>query len=117
MGSPTATAIAARVGYVRWSICALLFFASTVNYVDRQVLAILMTHPEVKQVIGGDQAEANYGNVVTAFQAAYAISLLLAGRFMDRVGTRIGYAISVFVWSLFSMSHSLARSALGFGIA
>jgi ACS family hexuronate transporter-like MFS transporter len=71
----------------------------------------------VKQVIGGAHAEANYGNVVTAFQAAYAISLLLAGRFMDKVGTRIGYTISVFVWSLFSMSHSLARSALGFGIA
>jgi ACS family hexuronate transporter-like MFS transporter len=98
-------------------VCALLFFASTVNYVDRQVLGLLQIHPEVQKIMGGVNAEANYGNVVTVFQAAYAISLLLAGRLMDKVGTRIGYACSVTLWSLCSMSHSLARNALHFAMA
>src|SRR5882724_3876011 len=115
--SSTVTVTAARVGYVRWSVCALLFFASTVNYVDRQVLGLLQIHPDVMKLMGGADAEANYGNVVFVFQAAYAISLLVAGRLMDKVGTRIGYACSVALWSLCSMSHSLARNATHFAIS
>jgi ACS family hexuronate transporter-like MFS transporter len=116
MSTPV-TAPAVRVGYVRWTVCALLFFASTVNYIDRQVLGILQIHPEVKALMGGVDAEANYGNVVLVFQLAYAISLLVAGRVMDKIGTRIGYALSVTLWSLCSMSHSLAKNATHFAIS
>src|SRR5258706_9836619 len=108
---------AARVGHIRWTVCALVFFASTVNSIHRQVLGLLQIHPEVRQLMGGVDAESNYGNVVTVFQAAYAISLLLAGRLMDKVGTRIGYACSITLWSLCSMSHSLARNATHFAIS
>jgi ACS family hexuronate transporter-like MFS transporter len=67
--------------------------------------------------MGGVDAEANYGNVVLVFQLAYAISLLVAGRVMDKIGTRIGYALSVTLWSLCSMSHSLAKNATHFAIS
>ena len=102
-----------RIGRYRWVICALLFFATTINYVDRQVLGILA--PELQKSIGWNEAE--YGYIVTAFQAAYAIGLLLAGNMMDRLGTRIGYAVSVAIWSTASMAHGLIRSAFGFGVA
>ncbi|HMK31180.1 MAG TPA: MFS transporter [Terriglobales bacterium] len=103
----------AAFGRYRWRICALLFFATTINYVDRQVLGILA--PELQRSIGWN--EAQYGHIVTAFQAAYALGLLLAGSFIDRVGTRLGYALAVAVWSLSAMGHALARSVLGFGFA
>jgi ACS family hexuronate transporter-like MFS transporter len=77
-----------RIGRYRWVICALLFFATTVNYVDRQVLGILSK--DLKDAIGW--TEVDYGNIVAAFSAAYAFGLLLAGRLMDRIGTRAGYA-------------------------
>jgi ACS family hexuronate transporter-like MFS transporter len=80
---------------------------------DRQVLGILA--PELEKSIGWN--EAQYGYIVTAFQASYAIFLLLGGRLMDRLGTRKGYSIAVLVWSAASMAHALARSAFGFGLA
>lgn len=101
-----------RTNY-RWRICALLFFATTVNYMDRQVLGLLA--PDLQRIIGWN--EIQYGYIVTSFKAAYAIGLLLAGRLMDRVGTRIGYALAVGVWSLAAMGHALASSVLGFGFA
>ena len=79
------------VGHYRWVVCALVFFATTVNYIDRQVLGILA--PELQREIGW--TEVQYGYIVTAFQAAYAIGLLLVGRVLDVVGTRIGYAVSI----------------------
>ena len=100
-------------GNFRWVICALLFFATTINYMDRQVLGILA--PFLQKTIGWN--EIQYGYIVTAFQAAYAVGLLLMGGFIDRVGTRIGYAVSIAVWSLSAMGHALANSVLGFGIA
>src|SRR5437764_568406 len=102
----------ARTNY-RWRICALLFFATTVNYMDRQVLGLLA--PDLQRIIGWN--EIQYGYIVTAFKAAYAIGLLLAGRLMDRVGTRIGYALAVGLWSLAAMGHALASSVFGFGFA
>ncbi|HUS04997.1 MAG TPA: MFS transporter [Bryobacteraceae bacterium] len=105
--------LAGRVGRYRWKICALLFFATTINYMDRQVLGLLA--PELQKSIGWN--EAQYGYIVTAFQAAYALSLLGAGKLIDRVGTRTGYSIAIVVWSLASMAHSLARSAFHFGLA
>src|SRR5437762_10225770 len=100
-------------GHFRWTICALLFFATTINYMDRQVLGLLA--PDLQRIIGWN--EIQYGYIVTAFKAAYAIGLLLAGRLMDRLGTRIGYALAVGMWSLAAMGHALASSVLGFGVA
>ena len=100
-------------GRLRWSICAMLFYATTVNYMDRQVLGILS--PTLQHSIGW--TEAQYGYIIAAFQIAYAAGLLVAGRVIDRVGTRVGYAIVMAVWSLAAASHALARTPLGFGIA
>jgi ACS family hexuronate transporter-like MFS transporter len=101
------------IGNVRWSICALLFFATTINYLDRQVLGILA--PTLETQIGW--SEVDYGHIVLAFQAAYAIGLLAAGGFMDKLGTRLGYALSIGFWSLAAMGHALAHSVGGFGTA
>jgi len=101
-----------RTNY-RWRACALLFFATTINYMDRQVLGLLA--PELQHIIGWN--EIQYGYIVTTFQAAYALGLLVVGRLMDKLGTRIGYALAVGVWSLAAMGHSLARSVFGFGFA
>ena len=101
-----------RTGY-RWGICALLFFATAINYLDRQVLSILA--PSLQKTL--KWSELDYGHIVFAFQLAYAIALPAAGRLIDKVGTRLGYAIFVALWSLASMSHALARSAFGFGVA
>ncbi|MCU1266955.1 MAG: hypothetical protein JWM21_3273 [Acidobacteria bacterium] len=116
VGAAVATAAAApggRVGHYRWVICALLFFATTINYVDRQVLGLLSKDLQA----AFNWSELDYGNIVAAFNAAYALGLLGAGRLMDRFGTRIGYSLSLTVWSLAAMGHSLATSAFGFGVA
>jgi ACS family hexuronate transporter-like MFS transporter len=102
-----------KTGSYRWTICALLFFATTINYIDRQVLGILA--PELQKIIGW--SEVDYGYIVTAFQTAYALGLLLFGRFIDKFGTRIGYLIAILIWSVASMGHAAARSAFGFGVA
>ena len=102
-----------RVGNYRWVICGLLFFATTVNYVDRQVLGLLSA--DLKAAIGW--TDVDYGNIVAAFNAAYAFGLLLAGRLMDRIGTRIGYALAIVWWSLAAMAHALVHTPFGFGVA
>ena len=107
--------IAGKIGKYRWVICALLFFATTINYIDRQVLGILATDDAFKAQIGWNEAE--YGFVNTAFQAAYAIGLLVVGGMMDKFGTRKGFSFAMVFWSVASMGHALARSAFGFGAA
>ena len=107
------TELSSRVGRVRWTICGLLFFATTVNYMDRQILGILA--PQLQSEFGW--SETAYGNIVTAFQAAYAIGLVGFGRIIDLVGTKLGYSIAISLWSLAAMAHALARSVLGFGAA
>lgn len=102
-----------RVGHYRWVICALLFFASTINYVDRQVIAIL--EKDLRTIIGWSPVD--YGNIVAAFNAAYALGLLLSGRLIDRFGTKIGYSLAIVVWSLAGIAASLARAPFGFGTA
>ena len=96
----------ARIGYYRWVICALLFFATTINYVDRQVIGIL------KSTLQGEFGwnEIDYSNIVFAFQTAYAIGLMLAGRLMDKVGTKAGYAIALIVWSLAAVACAEATA-------
>jgi ACS family hexuronate transporter-like MFS transporter len=96
---------------IRWRICALLFIANTINYMDRQVLSFLA--PLLQTRIGWN--EVQYGYIVVAFQLAYAIGLLSVGGIIDAIGVRLGYALSIGLWSLASMSHALARSALAFG--
>ena len=91
----------------------MLFFATSINYLDRQVLGILA--PTLQHSIGW--TEAQYGYIVGAFQFAYAIGLVVAGRMVDRLGSRVGFALIMGFWSLASMAHALAASALGFGIA
>lgn len=102
-----------RAGSFRWVICALLFFGTTVNYVDRLVLGILAT--DLQRSLGWN--DVVYGYINVAFQAAYALGLLLAGGLIDRFGARKGLSVAVVVWSLASMAHGLASSALGFGAA
>src|SRR6267378_1098154 len=104
---------AGRIGRTRWTICALLFAATTINYIDRQVIGILA--PELQKSIGWN--EAQYGYIVLAFQTAYALGLLVAGGLMDRWGTRRGFSVAVFLWSVAAVAHSFARTACGFGVA
>jgi len=102
-----------RIGHYRWGVCALLFFAATINYIDRQVIGIL------KPVLQGQfgWSEIDYSNIVFAFQLAYAAGLLMAGRVMDWLGTRRGFSLGVFLWSIATMAHALAHSVLGFSVA
>jgi MFS transporter, ACS family, hexuronate transporter len=102
-----------RIGRVRWTICAMLFAATSINYMDRQVISILK--PTLEHSIG--MTEVGYGYVVGAFTLAYAVGLLAAGRFVDKVGTRIGYMVIMAVWSCSAMGHALANTVLEFGIA
>src|SRR2546425_9366314 len=111
-----------KAGYFRWVICALLLFGTTKNYMDRQVLGVLKT--TLQHDLGWN--EIDYSNLVFAFQAAYAVGMLLVGLLIDRLGTRLGYALAMPFWSVASMGHAvassltsfvIARSALGFGEA
>src|SRR5579862_9231109 len=101
------------LGHVRWTICAMLFVAPSINYMDRQVIAILK--PTLEHSIG--LTEVSYGYIVDAFQIAYAIGLLAAGRLIDKLGTRIGYMLVMAVWSLSAMGHALASTVMEFGFA
>jgi ACS family hexuronate transporter-like MFS transporter len=113
-----ANAIKVKVGNYRWVICALLFFATTINYMDRQVIGIL--RPVLQQEIhwaNPNNIDIEYGYITTAFTIAYAIGALFFGWFIDKVGTKVGYGISVAIWGLSSLSHAPARSSFGIGVA
>jgi ACS family hexuronate transporter-like MFS transporter len=99
--------------HYRWTVCALLFFATTISYVDRQVLSLLAKTLETH--IGWTASE--YGSITSAFAVAYAVGLLGTGRLLDKFGTRVAFAIAVGVWSAAAMMHAAATSALTFGIA
>ena len=90
------------IGKYRWVICSLLFFATTVNYLDRQVLSLLA--PSLTQEFGWSNTD--YANIAAAFQFIYAISLLFAGRWIDRLGTKLGYHLAIAVWSLGAIAHA-----------
>ena len=97
----------------RWVVVTLLFFATTINYLDRQVIGLL------KDNLAKDfnWTETDYSRIVMAFTSAYAIALLLFGRLIDKIGTRIGYAISIIIWSVAAICHSFAAGTAGFAIA
>lgn len=97
----------------RWVVCLLLFLATTINYMDRQILGLLA--PTLGKVIGWN--EVQYGEIVVAFQAAYAIGQIGAGWMIDRWGTKIGYAVSIVVWSVAAAAHAVAGSLTGFKVA
>jgi ACS family hexuronate transporter-like MFS transporter len=101
-----AAGVRARKGHLRWVVCALLFFATTINYVDRQIIGILK--PTLVAQFGW-QDERIYAAIVFTFQLAYAIGLLLAGRVMDKLGTRRGLALAVLLWSVAAMAHAGAH--------
>ncbi|MGB8481537.1 MAG: MFS transporter [Acidobacteriaceae bacterium] len=102
-----------RPGRMRWFVCALLFFATTTNYMDRQVLGILA--PILQKDLHWTQQ--GYGNMVACFTFAYGLAYLLSGRIIDRVGTRKGYGLFVGIWSVSSAAHAFVSSAFGFGMA
>jgi ACS family hexuronate transporter-like MFS transporter len=103
----------AQIPNLRWYICGLLFFASTINYVDRQTISVLKPHLQSLM----QWSESDYGWIVFAFQTAYAIMMIVSGNFIDRLGTRLGFALAMAWWSLAAMAHALARGALSFGVA
>ncbi len=94
----------------RWTVCALLLFATTINYIDRQILSLLK--PILDEQLHWTNAE--FGLVNSAFQGAYGISLLGFGWFIDRFGTKIGYTVSIAAWSVAAMGHALVGSVGGF---
>src|SRR5271157_5140592 len=98
----------ARMTHQRWIVCGLLFFAATINYMDRQVIALLK--PALQSQLGW--TEIGYSNIVLAFQVAYAAGLLLMGRVVDRLGTRRGFSLAVLLWSAAAIAHAAARSVL-----
>ena len=97
----------------RWLIVSLLFFATTINYIDRQIIGLLK--PILEKEF--NWSETDFAHIVMAFTAAYAIGLLLAGRLIDKTGTRIGFSISIVIWSIAGMLHAVAKSVTGFSIA
>ena len=100
-------------GLYRWGIVVLLFTATTINYLDRQIIGLLKPLLEVEF----SWTESDFARIVIAFTAAYAVGLLVMGWFVDKVGTKIGYAVTIIWWSVAGMLHALARSAFGFGVA
>jgi ACS family hexuronate transporter-like MFS transporter len=103
----------ATIKNFRWIIVSLLFFGTTINYLDRQIIGLLK--PILEKEF--DWTETDFARIVMAFSAAYAIGLLVAGWFIDKVGTKIGYAVSVVLWSVAGMLHAVAKSVTGFGLA
>ena len=96
--------ITERIGKYRWTICTLLFFATTVNYLDRQVLSLLKPMLEEKF----DWSNSDYANIVSVFQFTYAISMLFAGRIIDTLGTKKGYTWAIIIWSIGAIVHAFA---------
>ncbi|HEY8747298.1 MAG TPA: MFS transporter [Tepidisphaeraceae bacterium] len=99
--------------HFRWVILALVFFGTTVNYMDRLVLGVLA--PDLKRQFA--ITDEGYGHIQAAFALSYALGQLVSGRVLDWIGTRLGYAIALFGWSIASILHVVARSAFGFGAA
>jgi ACS family hexuronate transporter-like MFS transporter len=110
--SKTVTAFHNRIGKYRWTICSLIFFATTINYLDRQVISLL------KSVLSEDLHwnDADYANIEIAFKVFYAFGMLGAGRIIDKLGTKIGYALSTGLWSIAAVCHAFASNVFGFAV-
>ncbi len=102
-----------KTGNYRWVICALLFFATTINYVDRQILGYLKPTLEVEF----NWTETDYANIVMVFAACYAFGYVIFGNFIDRIGSKLGYSVSIIIWSVAAVAHAFVKSTFGFGAA
>ena len=118
--SSAPSTVSSGIGHFRWVICALLLFGTTKNYMDRNVLGVL--NKTLQHDLGW--SEIDFSNLVMAFQLAYAAGMLMTGGLIDKLGTRLGYALAMVFWSLASMgtalgssltSFAISRAALGFG--
>ncbi|MDQ3843379.1 MAG: MFS transporter, partial [Bacteroidota bacterium] len=105
--------LAGTIGRYRWTICALVFFATTINYLDRAVISLLKSYLEKDF----NWSETDYSNIVIAFQLSYALGMLGVGRLIDKLGTKLGYALSLLAWSIAAIGHALVKSTMGFMIA
>jgi ACS family hexuronate transporter-like MFS transporter len=101
------------IGKYRWTICALVFFATTINYLDRQALSLVKTDLDTEF----GWSKTDYANITVAFQLTYALAMFGVGRLIDKLGTKIGYALSLFLWSLAAIGHALVKSTTGFLVA
>jgi ACS family hexuronate transporter-like MFS transporter len=101
------------IGKYRWTICALVFFATTINYLDRQAISLVKTDLDAEF----GWSKTDYANITVAFQLTYALAMFGVGRLIDRLGTKIGYALSLVLWSLAAIGHALVKSTTGFFIA
>ena len=110
MNDTVTAGIPRKAGGYRWSIIALLFFATTVNYIDRTMLGLLA--PALGDELNWN--EDDYGNIVTAFQAAYALGFLFMGWLIDRFGPKIGYSIAITIWTIGHVAHGFGGSVLSF---
>lgn len=112
--SPPAPLVAeSGMSRYRWTICALVFFATTVNYLDRAVISLLKPYLETEFKWN----DADYANIEIAFKVAYSLGMLGAGRVIDKLGTKMGYAVATFLWSLSAIGHAFVTSTLGFSVA
>lgn len=102
--STSAPNIAQKIGRYRWRICALLFFATTINYLDRQVLSLLA--PDLSKEFGWSNSD--YANITAAFQFVYAIAMVFAGRMIDRIGTKKAFVLAISIWSIGAILHAIA---------
>jgi MFS transporter, ACS family, hexuronate transporter len=126
LAEPGITTEAPQNSNIRWFVCFLLFLATTINYMDRSVFSFIEPLLHNVSFMGWDFGfdrfhqpvfDNNYGNVIICFQIAYGVGFLIAGRVIDKLGTKTGYAIAILIWALSSMSHSLVTSVVGFCIA
>jgi MFS transporter, ACS family, hexuronate transporter len=99
-----------KIGKYRWTICGLVFFATTVNYLDRAVISLLKSNLSTEF----NWDDGDYANIELAFKISYAVGMLIAGRVIDKLGTKIGYALATFIWSLAAIGHALAKGVTGF---
>src|SRR5215216_3797467 len=114
-GSPSSPAVdrfGGRMTRFRWVVLGLVFLATTLNYLDRLVMGILAPDLQLRYEISNVQ----YGYIQSTFAFAYALGQLISGGVLDRIGTRVGYAIALTAWSITSMLHAAARGPLAFGI-
>lgn len=100
-----------KIGNYRWVICALLFFATTINYIDRQILGLLKPTLEVEF----NWTETDYANIVMVFAGCYALGYIIFGNFIDQIGSKLGYSISIIIWSIAAIAHAFVKSTFGFG--
>lgn len=106
-----------KMGAYRWTICGLIFFATTVNYLDRVVISLLKPYLAAAFEWDAVAEAANYSNIEIAFKIAYALGMIFAGRIIDKLGTKIGYALATFLWSIAAVCHAFATGTLGFSVA